>query len=401
MNDVNRICVLGLGYIGLPTASLLATKGYEVRGVDISTEVVNTINLGDAHFSEPELDILVRSAIQSGKLIASTTPSAADVFIIAVPTPFRDGYKADLSYIKSAVKAISSYLQDNNLVILESTSPVGTTEYVSRIISQLRPDLEGRIDVVYCPERVLPGRILKELIENDRIVGGVTAHASDRAASFYRSFLQGEIMQTNARTAEMVKLSENAFRDVNIAYANELSLLCDKYNIDVWEMIELSNHHPRVNILSPGPGVGGHCIAVDPWFLISSLTDQAKLMRTAREVNSGMPEYIVSKVEEAAHPLDNPTIACLGLSFKANVDDLRESPALEIVRELVRRKLGRIKISDPHIGQSTEFDLVTPEVAIAEADIVLLLVDHQLFRNIDRALLSDKLIIDTRGLFRQ
>lgn len=399
-----KICVVGLGYIGLPTASLLATKGYEVLGVDVSHSVVDTINQGKIHIVEPDLDILVKSAVGSGNLKAALTPAPADIFIIAVPTPLRGhGTKGDktpdLSYVKQATANIAPFLSAGNLVILESTSPVGTTdEVVGRILIEHGLNLEQDIFVAHCPERVLPGRILVELVENDRIVGGINEASTQKAAEFYESVVRGEVFRTSAKTAEMVKLIENSFRDVNIAFANELSMICDIENINTWEVIQLANRHPRVNILQPGPGVGGHCIAVDPWFVVDRVPTLAKLIRSAREVNDAKPEWVMHRVRHCASKFRNPVIACLGLSFKADVDDLRESPALEIVQKLREENIGDLLVCEPNLTEHTEFKMVGLEEALAKADIVVVLVDHKPFKKISAASLKEKIVIDTRGI---
>jgi UDP-N-acetyl-D-mannosaminuronic acid dehydrogenase len=394
------VCVIGLGYIGLPTASFLATKGYRVRGVDIAPGVVETINRAEIHIKEPDLDILVKSAVQSGRLTAATEPAPADVFIIAVPTPIRADKTPDLGAIEAAVEAIAPHLRPGNLVILESTSPVGTTEgMVAAGLRRCGVDLEG-IHIAHCPERVLPGRILIELVQNDRVVGGIDAASTAAAAAFYREFVSGEVLETTAATAEMTKLTENTFRDVNIALANELSIVCDQLGVDVFELIRLANRHPRVAVLQPGPGVGGHCIAVDPWFIVASAPRAARLIRTAREVNDTKPEWVLAKVRQKAERFKRPTIACLGLAFKADVDDLRESPALAIVRRLVAEELGEILVCEPYVRHSSEFELVDLETAVARADILLLLVDHRPFRALKAAALQEKIVIDTRGAFR-
>lgn len=399
MKNFSKICVVGLGYIGLPTASLLGTKGYDVLGVDVSEDVVATINRGEIHIVEPDLDLLVKSAVNSGKLKAAKEPAAADIFIIAVPTPFQEGYKPNLSYVEAATRAISPHLQPGNLVILESTSPVGTTqEHVADILAQDGHDIENDIYVAHCPERVLPGRILIELIQNDRIVGGINSQSTKVAASFYREFVSGQVLETTAKTAELSKLTENSFRDVNIAFANELSFICDKEQIDVWELIRLANHHPRVNILQPGPGVGGHCIAVDPWFIIDRAGDDAKLIRTAREVNDAKPKWVIEKALAKAEKFKRPTIACLGLAFKADVDDLRESPAMEIVRDLKQRDIADLLICEPNIEKHEEFQLCKFQEAIEQADIVLILVDHKEFKTLTSSSLIEKIVIDTRGI---
>ena len=396
----HTVCVLGLGYIGLPTASFLATKGCKVIGVDVSSEVVDTINRAEVHIQEPELDVLVRSAVHSGNLTAQTEPASADVFFITVPTPIRDDRKPDLSYVRSASQAIAPHIQPGNLVVLESTCPIGTTEdlVLETLIEEGVPVDQGVL-VAHCPERVLPGRILIELVQNDRIVGGINEASTKAAADFYRQFVSGEVFETTAKVAEMTKLTENTFRDVNIALANELSIICDKHDIDVWELIRLANRHPRVDILNPGPGVGGHCIAVDPWFVVASAPEQAKLIKAARTVNDDKPRWVVDKVKAKADRLKAPAIACLGLAFKANVDDLRQSPAVDIVRDLQRDEVGKLLICEPNIETHPEFDLVPLADAVAEADIILLLVDHKEFKALNAHRIQDKIIIDTRGVF--
>ena len=393
------VCVVGLGYIGLPTASLLGTKGYRVHGVDTSQHVVDTINQGKIHIVEPDLDILVKSAVQAGNLTASLEPVEADIFILAVPTPFKGDHEPDLTYVETATRQIAPYVRPGNLVILESTSPVGATDgIVARILNELGHNTEKDVFVAHCPERVLPGRILAELVQNDRIVGGINEASTDMAVEFYHSFVSGEVLSTDSRTAELAKLTENSFRDVNIAFANELSLICDQEGINVWELIKLANRHPRVNILQPGPGVGGHCIAVDPWFIVSRAPQMARLIRTAREVNDYKPSWVIEKVKRSADKFKHPVIGCLGLAFKANVDDLRESPALEIVRELMKDKVGEILVAEPNLKTHQEFDLRPWEEVISAADILLLLVDHKEFRRIKAADLKEKILIDTRGV---
>jgi UDP-N-acetyl-D-mannosaminuronic acid dehydrogenase len=399
MSD-KRVCVVGLGYIGLPTASFLATKGYQVLGVDVSSRVVATINEARIHIQEPDLDILVKSAVQSGRLTASLEPAPSDVFIIAVPTPIREDKQPDLAAVEQAVTAIAPHVRPGNLVILESTSPVGTTDsIVADGLRRQGVDL-GEIFVAHCPERVLPGRILIELVQNDRIVGGVNPASTSAAADFYREFVSGEVLETTAATAEMTKLTENTFRDVNIALANELSIICDQFGIDPFDMIKLANRHPRVNVLQPGPGVGGHCIAVDPWFIVASAPRSARLIRTAREVNDHKPEWVLARVRQKAERFKRPTIACLGLAFKANVDDLRESPARDIARRLVQEDLGEVLICEPNIKVSDEFTLTGLDEALGKADIVLLLVDHREFKTIKPVQLQEKVVIDTRGTLR-
>ena len=408
VSEYQTICVMGLGYIGLPTASLLATKGFSVTGIDVSQKVVDTINKGEIHIVEPDLDILVKSAVHSGNLTASLEPDEADVFIIAVPTPFKDGgpdhisgKKPDLSYIEAATKKISPYVKPGNLVILESTSPVGTTdEVVSAILKEDGHAVGEDVYVAHCPERVLPGRILIELVENDRVVGGINESSTAITVEFYERFVRGAVLATTAKTAEMVKLTENSSRDVQIAFANELSMICEGEYIDTWEVIELSNRHPRVNILQPGPGVGGHCIAVDPWFIVDRSPECSNLIRTAREVNDSKPEWVIERVRKCADKFKNPIIACLGLAFKADVDDLRESPACDIVTELSKLYSGQLLVCEPNLKEHHNFDLVSLDYAVKKADIVLLLVDHKSFKSCKAADLVEKIVIDTRGIIK-
>ena len=403
--ELQKIIVMGLGYIGLPTASMLATKGHQVLGVDVNAQAVDIINSGRIHIVEPDLDILVKSAVNSGNLKASLTTEEGDTFILAVPTPFKevDGNpKApDLAYIETATRAIAPYLREDNLVILESTSPVGTTERVQEIIVAMRPELAGKIHTAHCPERVLPGQILRELVDNDRIIGGTTKAAVAKAKALYKTFCNGAILETDSRTAEMSKLVENSFRDVNIAFANELSVICDHLGINVWEAIALANRHPRVNILQPGPGVGGHCIAVDPWFIVASAPAQSRLIRTAREVNDAKPDWVIAKVKAKAARFHEPVIGCLGLSFKANIDDLRESPSMDIVHHLHQSGIGKIMACDPNVRkEKAPFALYDLKTVIKEADILLLLVDHEEFKDIDPQVIKDKVVIDTKGVLR-
>jgi len=408
--NTKKIVVLGLGYIGLPTASILATKGHQVVGVDIRGDVVATINSGNIHIIEPDLDTLVRSAVNSGRLKASLVPEPADTFIIAVPTPFMQtaaNPKApDLSYVEAATRSIAPFLNIGNLIILESTSPVGTTEKIANILAALRPDLcqapannQLSVYIAHCPERVLPGHIIRELVDNDRIIGGITQNAAKEAQELYKSFCHGDIYLTDSKTAEMAKLVENSFRDVNIAFANELSIICDQLGINVWELIELANRHPRVNILNPGPGVGGHCIAVDPWFIVDAAPEDARLIRTAREVNDTKPCWVLDKVKDRAARFKDPVIGCLGLAFKANIDDLRESPALRITEELIASGIGRIMPCEPNLnGDFKKFVIYELDQVVQEADIIVVLVDHDEFKNIDRDQLKAKVIIDTKGI---
>ena len=401
--NMEKIVVMGLGYIGLPTASMLATKRFQVTGVDSNEKVVATINSGKIHIVEPDLDILVRSAVNSGNLKASSIPEEADVFILAVPTPFKatetNPKAPDISYVEAATNAIIPYIKEGNLIILESTSPVGTTERIHNQIVSNRPELSEKIFVTHCPERVLPGRILRELVDNDRIIGGINPVSAEKAKNLYQTFCSGNIFLTDSKTAEMAKLVENSFRDVNIAFANELSIISEKLGINVWELISLANKHPRVNILSPGPGVGGHCIAVDPWFIVDSVPNEARLIRTAREVNDHKPHWVVEKIRSKASRFKNPVIGCLGLAFKANIDDLRESPALEITRELIAGGIGEVMACEPNIGNRfSEFPLYSLEDVLMKADIIVVLVDHKQFRTINKERLKEKIIIDTRGI---
>ncbi|MEL6429459.1 MAG: UDP-N-acetyl-D-mannosamine dehydrogenase [Planctomycetota bacterium] len=395
-----EVCVVGLGYIGLPTASLLCSRGYRVRGVDLETRVVETINRGEIHIVEPDLDVLVRSAVAARQLEASTSPGAAEVFLIAVPTPIDAERRPDMRAVESAARAIAPHLKPGDLVILESTSPVGTTE--DRVVPLLEESgLRAGEDffVAYCPERVLPGRILTELVENDRVVGGINQRSTDRAVAFYETFVRGEVIGTDSRTAEMVKLTENSFRDVNIAFANELSLICASQGISVWNLIRLANRHPRVDILQPGPGVGGHCIAVDPWFIVDAEPERARLIRTSREVNLAKPSWVVERVTKAVETVKSPVVACLGLAFKADVDDVRDSPAVEIVRALADELDAPLLVVEPNLAAHPEFALASVEEALAEANIVLVLTDHKQFKRIDREVLNEKILIDTRGVF--
>ncbi|CAK8717353.1 UDP-N-acetyl-D-mannosamine dehydrogenase [Candidatus Electrothrix gigas] len=410
-----KISMIGLGYIGLPTAAIMASRGLEVVGIDVNKEAVDTINQGKIHIVEPDLDIVVRSVVQIGQLRATTVPEAADAFLIAVPTPFQEEHQPDLSYIGAAAQAIAPVLTQGNLVVLESTSPVGTTEQLAGWLADARPDLSfpqqdaenADILIAHCPERVLPGHVLHELVSNDRIIGGMTPRCAEAAMQLYKTFVKGECLITDARTAELSKLTENAYRDVNIAFANELSLICEELHVNVWELIELANRHPRVNILQPGPGVGGHCIAVDPWFIVDSAPKQARLIRTAREVNDSKPEQVLEKVKAKAERFKKANITCFGLAFKANIDDLRESPALHIVQQLAHDEVGELLVVEPHITALPKSLTAYPHVsiyginaALEQADIVLGLVDHDAFRRIDQDLLKEKIVIDCRGMWR-
>lgn len=414
------IAIVGLGYIGLPTAAVFASRKIHVIGVDVSRQAVDTINRGEIHIVEPDLDMVVHAAVKGGYLRATTTPESADAFLIAVPTPFKGDHEPDLTYIESACRSIAPVLKKGDLVILESTSPVGATEQMAAWMADARPDLtfpqthgeNSDIRVAHCPERVLPGHVLRELVQNDRVIGGMTPKCSETAAALYKIFVEGECVITNARTAEMCKLTENSFRDVNIAFANELSIICDKLDINVWELIRLANRHPRVNILQPGPGVGGHCIAVDPWFIVSKTPEQAKLIRAAREVNDGKPHWVLEKVKLAVadHLLAHPgktagelTIACLGLAFKPDIDDLRESPALEIAHQIAITHPGPVLAVEPHIAElpavlkPTQMELVAVEAALDRADVLVLLVDHRQFKELAVNSTCSRAIVDTRG----
>lgn len=412
------VAFVGLGYIGLPTAVVMANHGVKVIGVDINEANVERINRGEVTIVEPGLDEQLKQAIESGNLRATTEMVHADAYIIAVPTPFKDDYEGDLSYILSAAESIAPQLHGDELVILESTSPPRTTHKMAEHILQLRPDLvadgapnpQGKpvLYFAHCPERILPGYAMEELITNDRIIGGQTPAATEIATEIYRSFCEGELLPTDDVTAEMAKLTENSFRDVNIAFANELSLIADQLGIDVWELIELANHHPRVNILQPGPGVGGHCIAVDPWFIVSADRKNSRLIRTAREVNDGKPEWVLGKVEEAIGSNPEPVIAALGLAFKPNIDDLRESPAIDITQRLAQKFAGaKVLAVEPNVqALPAKLDGVANvefaqfEDAIERADVVLLLVDHDEFKTVPATALAGKQVVDTKGIWR-
>ncbi|MBY4728052.1 MULTISPECIES: UDP-N-acetyl-D-mannosamine dehydrogenase [Burkholderia] len=405
------VSVIGLGYIGLPTAAAFAARRKSVVGVDVSQHAVDTINRGRIHIVEPELDMLVQAAVTQGYLRATTVPEPADAFLIAVPTPFADGNKPDLSYIEAACRSIAPVLKKGDLVVLESTSPVGATERMAAWLAEQRPDLtfpqqageRSDIRIAHCPERVLPGHVVRELVENDRVIGGMTRKCGERAQALYAVFVRGECILTDARTAEMCKLTENAFRDVNIAFANELSVICDQLDINVWELIRLANRHPRVSVLQPGPGVGGHCIAVDPWFIVDSAPEHARLIRTARNVNDAKPHFVYERVRQAASRFREPVIACLGLAFKADIDDLRESPATAIVEALAEHVDATLLVVEPNIavlpasleGRVRLCDLNT---ALAEADVIVILVDHAPFRRMDPVRLQARVVIDTRGV---
>jgi len=413
--------MVGLGYIGLPTAAVFASRKIKVIGVDVNQKAVDTINRGEIHIVEPDLDMVVNAAVKEGYLRATTVPEPADAFLIAVPTPFRgDNHDPDLSYIEAAAKAVAPVLNKGNLVILESTSPVGATEQMAEWLAEARPDLSfpqshgenSDIRVAHCPERVLPGHIIRELVQNDRIIGGMTPKCSEIACALYKTFVEGECVMTNARTAEMCKLTENSFRDVNIAFANELSMICEKLDINVWELIRLANRHPRVKILQPGPGVGGHCIAVDPWFIVSRTPNESRLIKAAREVNEIKPDWVVKKVKEAVlkyveqNPQKNSRdvkISCFGITFKPDIDDIRESPSLKIVMRLLEDQVGSLLVVEPNISILPEslqqISLVEAAEALSIGDIMLMLVDHKSFYEIDQRELEGKTIIDLRGVW--
>lgn len=414
-SESNRpsVAVIGLGYIGLPTAAVLASSGANVVGVDINQKAVDLINQGQVPFVEPDMSTTVAGVVSQGYLRATIETPHADNYIVAVPTPFKDGHKPDLSYIETAGKQIAPLLKGNELVILESTSPPGATEFLAETILSQRPDLtrdENTAKTIYfahCPERVLPGRIMIELRTNDRIVGTLNGNAGERARDLYQLFCEGEFLMTDARTAELSKLTENAYRDVNIAFANELSMIADGLDINVWELIELANHHPRVNILQPGPGVGGHCIAVDPWFIVATAPEQSSLIKTARDVNDSKPGFVLDKLIPQAKRINEVKIATLGLAFKPNIDDLRESPARQIVDRLAEElPEATILAVEPNIEElpaelaaRENVTLTETETAIEQADIVLLLVDHNEFINLDASLLAQKIVHDTRGVW--
>jgi len=415
-DDFKSVCVVGLGYIGLPTAALIASRGLHVIGVDIDATIVETVNKGHIHIAEADLDGLVQKVVLSGSLVAQDKPAPADVFMVAVPTPLSAFKKPLLDHVFGAVQAIAPCLRRGSLVILESTCPVGTTEQVRDMLAKLRPDLvfpgEGTepetvdVAIAYCPERVLPGRILVELVQNDRCIGGITPACTVKARRFYERFVRGTCIETNARTAELVKLAENAFRDTNIAFANELSMISDHVGVDVWEVIDIANRHPRVNILKPGPGVGGHCIAVDPWFIVHAAPREARLIRTSREVNDRKAKYVFERARKLIRSHPDREVACLGLAFKANVDDQRESPALKIVEQLTETFGERIAVVEPYVDvlpkQLSQRGARKIELddAIEQAGIFILLVDHDPFRKIDTLRRNDAIIYDTRGVWR-
>lgn len=417
----DTVSVVGLGYIGLPTAAMFASRKKKVIGVDVNQHAVDTINRGEIHIVEPDLDMIVHAAVTEGYLKAVVTPEPADAFLIAVPTPFLPCEEGevpapDLSYIEAASKAIAAVLKKGDLVILESTSPVGATEKMASWLAQVRSDLtfpqthgeEADINIAHCPERVLPGHVVRELVENDRVIGGLTDKCSARSVELYKTFVQGDCVITNARTAEMAKLTENSCRDVQIAFANELSMICDKLDINVWELISLANRHPRINILQPGPGVGGHCIAVDPWFIVSKTPREAQIIHTARKVNDLKPDWVVNKVKLEVvkflqdHPtkaMKDVTITCYGLAFKPDIDDLRESPALNIAKTLAESHPGLTLFVEPNIESLSEAynsELVDLSFGLDNGDIHVLLVDHKEFKEKE---IENKYVVDTKGIW--
>ena len=408
-----KVAVIGLGYIGLPTAALIARSGMKVLGVDVSAHVVETVNSGRIHIEEVDLDGLVQGVVSRGLLRASLTVEEADAFVIAVPTPVSADHAPDISYILAAARTIAPVLRPGNIVILESTSPVGTTEALRDELARMRPDIRmpgspgnaADIAIAYCPERVLPGRILIELVNNDRCIGGITPRCARKALTFYRQFVRGECITTLARAAEMVKLVENSYRDVNIAFANELSVIADGMGIDVWDVIRLANRHPRVNILQPGPGVGGHCIAVDPWFIVHGDPVNSRLIRTAREVNDAKTEHVIEQASRLIDTRPDAKIACLGLAFKPNIDDFRESPAVKVAERLVARYGARIKLVEPHAkALPPEFaggpaELIDIDDAIERCDIFIVLVDHDVFKSVPVEERADKAVYDSRGMW--
>jgi len=413
-----KLTVIGLGYIGLPTAAILASKGLYVNGVDISEEIVCKINQGEIHIVEPHLDRLVKETTSQGHLTAQNTVTQSDVYIVAVPTPFKKNRKPDVSYVEAAIRSLAASLKKDDLIIIESTCPVGTTEKISLMLSKLRPELSfpdlkqeamPDVSIVYCPERVLPGNIIQELASNDRIIGGMTEHCASKAYDVYKTFVEGECIFTDCRTAELCKLAENSFRDVNIAYANELSIISDELGINVRDLIKLANKHPRVNILQPGAGVGGHCIAVDPWFIVHSSPENSRLIKTAREINDYKPKYVIDKVIEQISKLKKPTseliISTFGLSFKPDIDDLRESPALEISLSLNKLGFKKHYVVEPNIEIlpkkifNNSSELIDADTALEKADIHVFLVSHSDFKKIKDADLKDKLSVDITGIF--
>jgi UDP-N-acetyl-D-mannosaminuronic acid dehydrogenase len=399
---ITEVVIIGMGYIGLPTSALIASNGTNVLGVDINQYVVDTINQGKIHIVEPDLDEIVSGAVSKGTLKAATKASSAEVYLIVVPTPFKGNHEPDISFVEAAIESVIPLLKEGDLLIIESTSPVGTTEKMMSLILSKRPELKNNIYVAYCPERVLPGNVMYELVENDRVIGGVNQASTDKAVAFYSKYVKGDLNKTNARTAEMCKLVENSSRDVQIAFANELSFICDKANINVWELIKLANKHPRVNILQPGCGVGGHCIAVDPYFIISAFPKESKIISNAREINNYKSEWCVEKIKSTAlqFEIDNdrkPTIALMGLAFKPNIDDLRESPSKYIVQKMLDNTSNtEYFIVEPNILEHKKFKLTNYKIAVKKADIIVFLVAHKEFRNLEFT--EDKVVLDFCGI---
>jgi UDP-N-acetyl-D-mannosaminuronic acid dehydrogenase len=400
-HDTYDLTILGLGYIGLPTAALAAQAGLNVLGVDIQDHIIDAVNAGNTHLEEPGLSEIVKTVVDSGKLRAAHTPAPSDIFMIAVPTPVdHDTHKPDMSLVQTAARTIATVAAENNLIILQSTSPVGSTiNNVKHVIEGERPDLIDKLHYIYCPERAIPGKTMVEMVENDRSVGGLTDEATKQGLAFYKHFVTGKLIPTSAGVAEMVKLVENASRDVQIAFANELSLVCDHMGLDVWEVIDLANLHPRVNILNPGPGVGGHCIAVDPWFIIDAAPDVSPLMRSARAVNDGKPDWVIQKIQKAAAQTgkSRPVICALGLAYKENVDDFRESPSVTIVDQLIAQNIGELIVIEPYMDESDKYTLLNLDDALPRTDIIVHLTPHDAFKTITPAQLDGKILIDTRG----
>ncbi len=397
-----KVVMMGLGYIGLPTSALIASKNIKVHGVDVKKDVINIINKGKTHIIEPDLEGLVKYVVDNALLKAHDKPEKADVFLISVPTPFKGNNEPDISYVEQSIDAIIPYIEKNNLIIIESTSPIGTTEKMAELIFSKRSELKDNIYIAYCPERVLPGHILYELENNSRIIGGINEKSTEMAIKFYSLFVKGELFQTDSRTAEMCKLVENSYRDVNIAFANELSIICDKAGIDVYELVELASKHPRVNILKPGAGVGGHCIAVDPWFIVHDYKEESKIIKLARDINNYKTEWVIAKIELAAARYkektgSSPKIACMGLAYKADIDDLRESPALLITKTLIQKKYNVLPV-EPNLESYTDIELIDFEKAFKDSDIIALLVPHKEFKTLN---LKGDNVLDFCGLTKE
>lgn len=401
---MNKICFIGLGYIGLPTAAVVAGTKQQVHGVDINPKVVETINKGEIHIIEPGLGDLVKQVVTTGHLKASTEPVESDVYLIVVPTPFKGNHEPDISFVEAATHKVLPLLKKGDLYIIESTSPIGTTEKMAELIYQTRPDLKGNLSIAYCPERVLPGNVLHELIHNDRVIGGIDETSTEKAIEFYKTFVKGELHKTNARTAEMCKLTENSSRDVQIAFANELSLICDKANINVWDLINLANKHPRVNILQPGAGVGGHCIAVDPYFIVSEYPMEARIIGAAREINNYKAFWCAEKIKSSMLEFElnhgrKPWVAIMGLAFKPNIDDLRESPAKYIAQKVMQSEQNNFMVVEPNIEEHSVFKLTNYTEAYEKADIIAFLVAHNEFKTLEYT--KDKVILDFAGVFKK